>query len=72
MDDERTYSLNEVAINWNATLVFLLADKLLPLYRPYGHEQDRHMELFDCVHEELSEMRGKILKWMNRYLVVRS
>ena len=25
MDDERAYSLNEVAINWNASLVFLLA-----------------------------------------------
>lgn len=25
MDDERAYSLNEVAINWNAPLVFLLA-----------------------------------------------
>jgi len=25
MDDQRAYSLNEVAINWNAPLVFLLA-----------------------------------------------
>jgi endoglucanase len=25
MDDERAYSLNEIAINWNAPLVFLLA-----------------------------------------------
>jgi endoglucanase len=24
-DDERAYSLNEIAINWNAPLVFLLA-----------------------------------------------
>jgi endoglucanase len=25
VDDERAYSLNEIAINWNAPLVFLLA-----------------------------------------------
>jgi endoglucanase len=25
LDDEMAYSLNEVAINWNAPLVFLLA-----------------------------------------------
>jgi hypothetical protein len=25
LDDQRAYSLNEVAINWNAPLVFLLA-----------------------------------------------
>jgi endoglucanase len=25
IDDERAYSMNEIAINWNAPLVFLLA-----------------------------------------------
>jgi endoglucanase len=25
LDDQRAYSLNEIAINWNAPLVFLLA-----------------------------------------------
>jgi endoglucanase len=25
VDDERAYSMNEIAINWNAPLVFLLA-----------------------------------------------
>jgi endoglucanase len=25
VDDDRAYSLNEIAINWNAPLVFLLA-----------------------------------------------
>jgi endoglucanase len=25
VDDERAYSLNEICINWNAPLVFLLA-----------------------------------------------
>ena len=47
-------------------------DKLLPLYRTHGHEQDCHIELFDCAHQELPEMRGQILKWMDQYLVVRS
>jgi dienelactone hydrolase len=47
-------------------------DKLLPLYRAYGREQDCHIELFDCAHQELPEMRGQILKWMDQYLVVRS
>lgn len=47
-------------------------NKLLPLYRTYGHEQDCEIELFDCAHEELPEMRKQILQWMDQYLVTRS
>jgi dienelactone hydrolase len=46
-------------------------DELLPLYRRYGHEEDCLIELFDCAHEELPEMRKQILAWMDRYLVAR-
>ena len=44
-------------------------DYLLPLYRKYGKEADLVVELFDCAHEELPEMRKLILEWMDRYLV---
>lgn len=44
-------------------------DYLLPLYRKYGDEQDLHVELFDCAHEELPPMRALILDWMDRHLV---
>jgi dienelactone hydrolase len=46
-------------------------DELLPLYRRYGREEDCLIELFDCAHEELPEMRKQILAWMDRYLVAR-
>jgi cephalosporin-C deacetylase-like acetyl esterase len=44
-------------------------DKLIPLYRTYGREEDCHIELFDCAHEELPEMREQILHWMDRRLI---
>ncbi len=46
-------------------------DALMPLYRTYGREEDLRIELFDCAHEELPEMRAQILEWMDRYLVAR-
>jgi dienelactone hydrolase len=46
-------------------------DKLVPLYARYGHAGDCHIELFNCAHEELPEMRREILAWMDRYLVGR-
>jgi hypothetical protein len=46
-----------------------LRDYLLPLYRKHGKETDLHVELFDCAHVELPEMRTLILEWMDRYLV---
>jgi len=44
-------------------------DYLLPLYRKYGKEAELRVELFDCGHVELPEMRKLILEWMDRYLV---
>lgn len=44
-------------------------DHLLPLYKKYGNEVDCRIELFDCAHEELPEMRKIILRWLDRYLI---
>lgn len=41
---------------------------LMPLYRKYGREQDCRIELFDCAHEELPEMRQQIRAWFEKYL----
>lgn len=43
--------------------------ELLPLYRTYGREENLHIELFDCAHQELPQMRAEILAWMDRHLV---
>jgi cephalosporin-C deacetylase-like acetyl esterase len=44
-------------------------DYLQPLYARYGKEADLKIELFNCPHQELPEMRSQILNWMDRYLV---
>lgn len=44
-------------------------DHLLPMYQKYGKAEDCRIELFDCGHEELPEMRAVISDWMNRHLV---
>ena len=46
-----------------------IREQLSPLYGAYGREKDCLIELFDCAHEELPEMRKQILEWMDRYLV---
>ncbi len=46
-----------------------IRNRLLPLYRQYGKEQDCRIELFDSAHVELPEMRKLILEWMDRYLI---
>jgi hypothetical protein len=46
-----------------------IRDQLMPLYRTYGREEDLRIDLFDCAHQELPEMRELILQWMDRYLV---
>ena len=43
-----------------------IRDRLLPLYRKHGKESDCQIELFDCAHVELPEMRKQILEWMDR------
>ncbi|HEX6805630.1 MAG TPA: alpha/beta hydrolase family protein [Terriglobales bacterium] len=45
-----------------------IRDDLLPLYRAHGKEQDCRIELFDCAHAELPEMRRLILQWMDLHL----
>src|SRR5688572_9771974 len=44
-------------------------DYLLPLYAKAGKTEDCRIELFDCPHEELPEMRHIILGWLDKYLV---
>lgn len=46
-----------------------IREYLLPLYREHGNESDCHLELFDCEHVELPEMRKLILEWMDRFLM---
>ena len=46
-----------------------IRDYLLPLYRKYGKESDCHIELFDCAHVELPEMRTLVLQWMDHFLM---
>jgi dienelactone hydrolase len=45
-----------------------IRSRLLPMYQKYGREDDCHIELFDCAHEERPEMRALIINWMQRYL----
>ena len=45
-----------------------IRDYLLPLYRLHGNERDCRIELYDCPHVELPEMRKVILDWMDQYL----
>lgn len=42
---------------------------LLPLYQKFGKAEDCRIELFDCGHEELPEMRRLVLGWMDKHLV---
>jgi len=44
-------------------------ERLLPLYRKHGKEPDCRIELFDCAHVELPQMRQLILQWMDQFLV---
>jgi hypothetical protein len=46
-----------------------IRDHLMPLYQRYGKSDDCRIELFDCGHEELPEMRKLVLDWMDKHLV---
>ena len=48
-----------------------IREHLMPLYAKYGNAKDCRIELFDCAHVELPEMRALILEWLSTYLVVR-
>ena len=41
-------------------------DYLAPLYAQYGKAEDCRIELFECKHEELPEMRAIILEWIDQ------
>ncbi len=43
---------------------------LEPLYRRFGRQADCSIELYDCAHHELPEMRKRIVEWMDRFLVL--
>lgn len=43
-------------------------DYLLPLYAKFGSKDDCRIELFDCPHQELPEMRAIVLEWLDNYL----
>jgi dienelactone hydrolase len=45
-----------------------IRERMMPLYRKYGKEEDCHIELFDCAHVELPEMRKLIFEWMDQKL----
>ena len=45
-------------------------DLLLERYGKYGRTEDCRIELFNCGHEELPEMRQEILAWFDKYLSV--
>jgi hypothetical protein len=44
-------------------------DHLMPLYAKHGNAKDCRIEMFDCAHVELPEMRALLLEWMDTYLV---
>lgn len=48
-----------------------IRDHVLPLYERYGKKDDCRIELFDCGHEELPEMRKLILEAFDRQLVAK-
>jgi hypothetical protein len=41
---------------------------LASLYGHHGRQEDCHIELFDCGHEETPAMRKLVLEWFDRYL----
>jgi len=45
-----------------------VSNYLMPLYKKHGRMEDCRIELFDCGHEELPEMRQIILTWLDKYL----
>jgi len=46
-----------------------IRERMMALYRKYGKQADCKIELFDCAHVELPEMRKLILEWMDDKLV---
>jgi hypothetical protein len=49
-----------------------IRDHLSPLYKKFGRAEDCRIELFDCAHQELPEMRNLVLAWMDQHLTSRT
>ncbi len=49
-----------------------IRDRLYPLYEKFRKPEDCGIELFDCAHQELPEMRNLVMAWMDRHLANRS
>src|SRR5262249_9755440 len=47
--------------------VEIVRDHLRPLYAKHGRSEDCQIELFDCAHEELPEMRKQIVEGIRRF-----
>ncbi len=48
--------------------VLRVRDYLLPLYEKHGKQENCHIALFECGHEELPEMRELNLAWLDKHL----
>lgn len=46
-----------------------IRDHVMPLYEKADRAADCRIELFDCDHRELPEMRAFVLDWLDRHLV---
>jgi hypothetical protein len=46
-----------------------IARHLKPLYKKFGKPEDCRIELYDCGHREIPEMRALMIEWIERYLV---
>jgi hypothetical protein len=46
-----------------------IRDHLLPLYAKFGRKEDCRIELYDCSHLEIPEMRQLVSQWFDRYLL---
>ncbi|HYF52506.1 MAG TPA: alpha/beta hydrolase family protein [Planctomycetota bacterium] len=46
-----------------------IAKYLAPLYKKFGKPEDCRVELFNCGHREIPEMRAIMLEWLDRYFV---
>ena len=46
-----------------------IRNHLRPLYARFGRPEDSRIELFDCEHQELPEMRELVLQWLDRNLI---
>jgi hypothetical protein len=46
-----------------------IRDHVLPLYERYGRKEDCRIDLFNCGHQEIPEMRALVSAWFDSHLV---